>query len=187
MSVSKIISNLAGPQTVLSYHRKYNWDLFMFFNMGVINGSLLSKFCQDLKFGDYSINALTELRWGGRQQFFPGIMEITRLTATFLVPSPDFVGSFFRAWRRKIVSDDGYYGVKADYARNIHVWIDTTTYFPAVRLILKKAFPLSVPSFDLSYSDEGLLTYTINFSIEKVDVGGVMGEAGDYIKSLLKF
>jgi len=187
MGILNLLSNAVGPQSILSYHRTYNWDLFMFFSMGYIRGELLSKFCQEIKFGDYSISEMSRLRWGGKLQFFPGVMEIENITATFVVPFPDLVGPFFRAWRRKVIDDQGFYGVKTDYAKSIHVWISNTTYFPAIRLVLKNVFPISVPSFDLSYNNEDVLKYAVTLSVEKVEVGGVIGESGSFVESLLKF
>ncbi len=177
--LSDYISAVLGPQPVLPYHRTYNWDFLMFFSMGVIRGELLSKFCQDVQFGGYSIRDLTELRWGGRAEFFPGQMSIDRLTVTFAIPSPDIVGQFFRAWREKIISKKGFYGLKNEYKRNVYVWLEHTTYFPTSRYVLKGVYPLSVETLRLSYKEESVLHYSIEFSVDRVELSGIAELAGD--------
>lgn len=159
----------------------------MFFSMGGIRGELLSKFCVDINFGDYSLQDLIELRWGGKSEFFPGTMRIDQVSMTFVVPNPDIVGMFFQAWRNKILTPQGFYGVKFDYMRNIYVWLETTNYFPISRFVLKRAYPLTVPSFKMSYDEENVLRYTITMSVDRVETAGIGGEVGDFVTNLLKW
>jgi hypothetical protein len=159
----------------------------MFFSMGGIRGELLSKFCQDVRFGDYSIQELQELRWGGKTQFFPGQLSISRVTVTFAIPSPDIVGQFFQAWREKIVSKEGFYGLKNAYTKNLYVWVENTSYYPTSRYVLKGAYPISVASFTLSYGEENVLRYTIEFSVDRVEPSGLAGlgaNIGNFITGL---
>ena len=185
--ISSYIAAVTGPQSVLPYQRTYNWDVLMFFSMGGIRGELLSKFCQDVKFGDYSLQDLIQLRWGGKSEFFPGTMQLEAITFTFVIPTPDLVGMFFRAWRDKILSPQGFYGLKHDYMRNIYIWLDSTSYFPSSRYILKRAFPLTPPTFDLSYGTDDVLRYTITMSVDRVEIAGIVSEAVDFAKGLLKW
>jgi len=184
---SDLVSGVMGPQSLLSYQRTYNWDVFFFYSMGGIRGELLSKFCQDIKFGGYSISDIVELRKGGRQEFYPGAMDINIVTMTFVIPSPDIVGKFFQSWRELIVDRQGFYGVKNVYAKNIYVWVEGNNYFPSSRYVLKKAFPLDVPTFDLSYGEEGVLRYSINFKVDRVELAGIVDTVTDFVTGFAKW
>ena len=163
-----ILDTVIGGNNLLDLHRTYNWDIFMPFSAGGVPGVVLSKFCQDIKFGEYGITDLSTLKHGAFQLFYPGFLQINPVTMTFLKPFPDIVSMFFHGWKEQMISRVGYYSPKVAYKHNVYVFVNSSQGIPADRFILEGCFPKTFPSYELSYDSEDIIKFNIEFSVDRV-------------------
>lgn len=183
MGIRKTLANISGSidktfadatKIVSSPQRTYQWSVHMPFFMGGRIGELVSRYCQDIKFGEYNLTNVTEMRHGARQAFFAGMMEINTVSLTYVAPSLDVVSDFFLSWRDKIVSPRGFYGIKSEYAKDVFILLEDTSGIPMGGLKLKNAFPITFPSYDLSYGTEDVVRLTIEFRIDSIESKGLI-------------
>ena len=150
--------------------RSYNFDVQLP-EIESISGTLVGGYCQDIKFGDYSL-ATTDLRFGAfKSKYASGDTEISDVTMTFLKPIPDFSTAYFYAWRNLIIDQNGYYGIKSAYAKGIYVYLYDVTGFMVGKIQLVGAFPKTMPDYDLSYESETVSKFSITFSVDRISFG----------------
>jgi len=151
--------------------RAYNWD-FILPSFGLlVDGIIVSKFCQSCRFGQYNFNDTVELQFGALKQFYPGILNIESVTATFVTPIPDLVSLYFVTWKKKIVNSDGIYFPSKNYKKNIYVILYDRTGIPSNFIQLNKVFPTKFPLFDLSYKEEKMVEFTVEFKVDGIKIG----------------
>ena len=142
-------------------------DIWGFGVLGVV----VSKYCQSVSIGNYNINEIREMKTGAYQKFFAGKMEIKDVSMTFIAPVPDIVSNYFHTWKKKIVDDEGFYHKASDYKRTIYVVLYDRTGIPVNMLSLVGAYPKTFPDWTLSYSEETVVKYTIEFKVDKIKTG----------------
>jgi hypothetical protein len=146
------------------------WEV-MLPDIGGISGTLLSTYCQDIKFGDYGMEEVASLKYGAFRAKYAGELDIPDLTLTFLRPVPDQVTAYFYAWRHLIVTDDGFYNPKGNYARSIYFYLYDTTGAIANKIQLVGCFPKDLPGWDFSYESENVSKLTITISVDRMAFG----------------
>lgn len=183
-----LISRFVPIERYSHYQRDYNWELMIPFFMGNVPGFAVCKYCQDIKFGEYDISELVRLRAGAREEFFPGLLTTTVVTATFIAPVPNVVGTFFREWKEKIVDKDGYYYPKNNYKKNIFVFMYDSTGVRAAKIKMKGVFPKSFPVYNLSWGGTSVVRTDVSFSVDKfepeglgLDIAGVAAQVGLHV------
>ena len=147
--------------------RNYMWEA-IFPTIGIFDGVEVSKYCQNVSFGDYSIAELSQKRYGAYRAKYAGLMEIPNITATFLKPSPDLVSEYFYYWKSLISTDQGYFNVKFAYARTVYVYIYDSTGKATGRFKLMGVFPKTVPNYSLDYAVEDITRLTIDFNVDRI-------------------
>jgi len=147
--------------------RNYMWEA-IFPTIGLYDGIAISKYCQDVKFGDYGIAELSQKRYGAYRAKYAGMMEIPNMTATFLKPSPDLVSAYFYYWKSLITTDRGYFNVKFAYARTAYIYIYNTAGKATERFKLMGVFPKTVPNYDLNYVGEDITRLPIEFNVDRI-------------------
>jgi hypothetical protein len=169
--------------------RSYNWDVLFISSMGVFPGALLGKFCQGIKFGDYNIGSIGQMKVGAYQEFFAGLPEINTVSMSFIKPavevgvlSGDPVSQYFLEWRRLIVDNYGNYRPKNGYARNVYVYMAHTTYLPSDIFVLRNAFPISSPQYDLNYEASDVVKFNIEFRIDRIESLNALNTLGTMLK-----
>lgn len=165
----------SGLSKTWMLQRKYNWQLLLPHNINGNIGLFVSQYCQDVQFGDYGMSALSQLKYGAFQRFYAGMQDIGRFTAVFLAPVDNSVLSYFHAWYNLMVDDDGYYYPKNNYKKNMFVAMYDRSYVESVRFELKGAFPVRKPSVNLSYGDDDVLRYVVEFSVDQVSMTSLIG------------
>jgi hypothetical protein len=155
--------------------RAFNWQLLMSANINNTIGYLVSQYCQDVRFGDYSITEVESLRYGAQQRFYAGLQSIELVSATFIVPVDNSVLSYFSGWSDLIVDKNGYYYPKNNYKKDIYVMLYDRTGIESVKFRLKGAFPKTRPILELSYENENVLRYKIDFCIDCIETTSLLG------------
>jgi len=180
--------------------RTYNWQLIMPHNIRGIIGFLVSQYCQDVRFGDYRMSELSRMRYGPYQRSYPGLHEIESVFLTFLVPIDNSVYDYFYSWYELMVDANGYYHPKNEYKKNIYIIMYDRTGVQSTKFTLKGAFPImKPPKAVLSYASEGVLTFTVELSVDTIEsesfigaireaatniLGGVVGKARNVLGSI---
>jgi len=166
----KIRGNPFGLTDALHVQRAYNWELLLPANFGYLPGIVISKFCQSVSLGQYDINDVIELKTGAFKQFFPGQLNIRSVTASFVTPAPDIVARYFSAWKKRIVDDEGFYGVSSWYKKDIYVFVYDRTGVVSNSIRISGAFPVKFPAYALSYSAEDVVKFDVEFKIDKIKI-----------------
>jgi hypothetical protein len=184
--------DLAGLGSTLitkTWHlqRAYDWQLMLLHNFGGAIGYLVSQFCQDITFGDYSIGELSTIKHGAFQRFYAGIQSIDSVTLLFLVPTDNSVMDYFYAWYEHMIDKRGFYSPKDNYKRDVYIMLYDRTKVESVRFRLRGCFPRSHPTVHPSYADEGVLMAQVVLSVDKVEpyslIGNVRGAVTDFISN----
>ena len=155
--------------------RKYNWQLLLPHNINGNIGLFVSQYCQDVQFGDYGMSALSQLKYGAFQRFYAGMQDISRFTAVFLAPVDNSVLSYFHGWYNLMVDGRGYFYPKNHYKKSMFVAMYDRSYVESVRFELKGAFPVRKPFIDLSYGDDDVVRYVVEFSVDQVEMTSLIG------------
>jgi len=158
------------PRYTWMLQRAYMWEL-MLPDIGGISGLFVSTFCQDIKFGDYGMEDVSSLKYGAFRAKYAGSLDIPDLTLTFLRPVPDQVTSYFYAWSRLIVTDEGYYNPKGNYARSLYVYLYDTTGAITNKIQLVGCFPKDLPGWDFSYESETISKISVTISVDRMAFG----------------
>lgn len=150
--------------------RNYLWE-FVLPDIGEVPGVLVSKYCQDVRFGDYSIVEVSQMRYGAFRAGYVGFLEINPVRAVFLKPVPDIVSVYFNAWRRLIVSDAGFFQVKSNYAKTAYVYLYDVDGSLSNSYKLVGVFPKIFFSYDdLSYGASDVVRFSIEFNVDRIVV-----------------
>lgn len=155
--------------------RQYIWQLIMPETIRGAIGYLVSQYCQDVRFGDYSMSEISSLRYGPWRRFYAGLHEIDTVTLTFLVPVDNSVYDYFSGWSELVVDEDGYYHPKNKYKKTIFVSLYDRSGVQSVKFTLKGVFPRMKPGFGLSYNSEGILTLPMVLSVDTIEASSLIG------------
>lgn len=141
--------------------------------LGLVAGVAVGRYCQSIRIGQYDIKDIIEMKAAGRQRFSAGQMSINSMTATFVVPAPDIIASYFRVWRNSIIDNQGFYSPTKAYKKKVRVVLSGRNGIPSNMLTVDGVFPRTFPAWDLSYSDEKVITYSIEFQIDNLPTGTI--------------
>jgi hypothetical protein len=155
--------------------RQYHWQLFMPHTINGVFGPFISSFCQDVRFGNYSMAQSASLRQGAFQRFYAGIQEIDSASLTFITSVDNAVLDYFHGWYHLMIDEDGYYYPKSNYKKQIHVALYDRSGLESVRFNLKGSFPKNKPIVNLSYGTEDMLRLDVNLQIDDVEMFSVIG------------
>lgn len=147
--------------------RTYLWELRLP-SIGGIDGLEVSKLCQEIDFGDYTMNEVSTMRYGAFQNHYAGFLSIQSVEMTFLRPIPDIVTAYFDEWRKLIVDEQGYYSVKNNYAKRIYIVLLDNAGNESTKFILVGSFPTSFPRYPLSYKTNEIVHLRYGFSVDRV-------------------
>lgn len=165
--------------------RAYNWSLLMPSNFAGVLGYLVSQFCQDVTFGDYSISELSTMRSGAFQRFYAGLQTIDSVQLLFLVPSDNSVREYFYAWYERMIDKWGYYYPKMNYKRDVYLEFYDQSKIRSVRFRMKGCFPKTHPVEHPSYTDEGILMSQITISVDKIEPVSFISSARSVLSQFL--
>lgn len=165
--------------------RTYNWQLIMPHNFRGNVGFLVSQYCQDARFGDYSMRELSKLRYGPYQRSYPGLQDIDTVFLTFLIPIDNSVYDYFYSWNELIVDVHGYYHPKNEYKKNIYIILYDRTGVQSTKFTLKGTFPKMKPKLVLSYPTESILTLTMELSVDYIESESFIGTIREEAMNLL--
>lgn len=161
--------------------RDYLFDVILPPMIGGFDGILVSRYCQTVRFGDYSIKDLVRMKYGAYKRSYAGSLDIDNMEMVFLKPNPDVVSAYFYAWRRRIVDDRGYYYPKVNYARTVWFAFQERNGILTDLFRIEGVFPLDVPKYDVSYENAGIVRITISFNVDRV-ISVWSGRFGDLLR-----
>ena len=151
--------------------RNYLWD-FVLPSFGLlVDGIVVSRFCQSCRFGQYNISDATMMQVGAYKRFFPGVLNIESAFATYITPIPDMVSLYFSKWKSLIVDKEGFYFPSNHYKKNIYVMLYDRSGVPTNFAKLKGAFPIKFPSFNLDYEATKMVQFDVEFKVDSVEMG----------------
>lgn len=154
--------------------RRFNWQLVMPSSIGGILGMMVSQYCQDVRFGDYSMSDISSLRYGGFQKFYAGMQNIETVLLQFLTPVDNSVIEYFHSWYDLVVDKDGFYNPKNVYAKPIYVMLYDRSGVESVQFELTGTWPSRKPVIDLTYRDEDMLMLPIYLSVDRIKMGSII-------------
>jgi len=178
------LSGIGGKflQKYWMLQRAYRWQLLMPHNFGGNIGYLVSQYCQDINFGDYSMEDLSKMRYGPYQRSYAGLQSIDTVTLTFLVPTDNSVYDYFYAWSNSIVTPQGFYNPKNEYQKTIFAVLYDRPGVQTAKFVLKGVFPITRPKLPLSYSSDKILTSVVTLSVDSISpYGGILSAAKDIV------
>lgn len=155
--------------------RKYNWQLMMPENIEGIMGMFVSQYCQDVKFGDYSISKLSSIQYGAVKRFYAGVQEIKTASLTFVAPVDNSVLEYFYGWYNLMIDTDGFYHPKSEYKKTIFISMYDRSGVESVRFTLLGVFPITKPAMDLSYTANEIQHYTIGLNVDYLEMYSLVG------------
>jgi len=158
-----------------SMQRSYNWQLMMPFTVHGVIGIFVSQYCQDVKFGDYSINELTSVRYGAFQRFYAGVDQIDTIDLQFVMPTDNSVYDFFRYWKDLVRDKNGYYGVKREYAKNIYIMTYDRTGIQSGQYLCHGCFPKTCPPQEFSYGKDDVHRWGLDLSVDYIEPFSLIG------------
>lgn len=155
--------------------RTFNWQVILPDNVGSIPGLLVSQYCQDIRFGDYSITEISAMRHGSDQRFYAGLRDIEQVPMTFVMPVDNAVHEYFQNWRNLMVDSDGYFYPKSNYARDIYVFLFDRSGVQSAKFVLKGCFPRTCPPLTLSYTEDSVLKWNIDLFVDYIEESSLLG------------
>lgn len=160
-------SNLGLLKTT-EFQTNFIWEVQL---PSIINGpspETVAPFVQEIKFSGYKETNGTTIRYGAYQTKSSGQFQIDDVSMVFLSPVNGVVADYFQAWRELIVSSDGFYHSKTNYAKEVICVQFKRNGQLAAKYRLINAFPKTLPEFDLNYKTESFITFPILFSIDRL-------------------
>lgn len=155
--------------------RQYHWQLFMPSQINGVFGPLISSFCQEIKFGDYSMGNLSKMKQGAFQRFYAGVQEIDTVQMSFITSIDNAVNDYFYGWYHLNIDEDGYYHPKDHYKKTIYVALYDRTGVESVRFVLKGCFPKNKPQLPLTYSGDDMLRLNLVLSVDTIEMSSLIG------------
>ena len=131
-----------------------------------ILGTEVSRLCQKVSFGNYSLADVSLLRYGPYTRSFTGFFEIPDMVLEFVIPVRDFIEEYFLAWRLLMIDEKGFYLHKNSYSRDAHIRLYDRTGEISSEFKLEGVFPKTFPKFNISYASEDVLRYPIEFNVD---------------------
>lgn len=133
-------------------------------------GQDVSPFVQDVDFGNYSLDDVYTLRHGAFQTHSAGFLSMKTVTMTILSPSSNLVTDYFQAWKNLMIDPSGFYFPKRNYANfSAIVCLYDCLGNQVDRYRLANIFPKTFPNFKLSYAEEGMVKFNIEFSVDFIE------------------
>lgn len=171
---------------LLMLQRVYEWQLLLPHDFGDIMGLGVSRYCQDIEFGDYSITEISTMKHGAFQRFYAGLPTIDVVTLTFLKSVDNSVSDYFYAWFNSMISEEGYYSPKSRYKRDIHAVLYDRTGVESARFKLMGAFPLSrIPRIRASWADENVLRVSVRLRVDDIEMSSFIGGVREGVTNIL--
>lgn len=165
--------NLGSISKDWDLQRTFDWRLVMPHSISGINGMDVAKYCQSVYFGNYNISEVEQLRYGPHQRFFPGLMDINRVSLEFISPINNYVYLYFMEWRYLVVNRDGLYSPKNNYVRDVYVEMFSQVGNAIGRYRLRRCFPTKLPEQNLDQAVEDVVRHTIELSVDEVELPGL--------------
>jgi len=170
--------SLTGFPDYLGVQREYLWSIFLpgmetmpIPLLGAIQSNLVNRYCQSVRFGNYDISELFKLITGAKTKSFGSKLSIDQVSMTFIVPVPDVTTSYFLAWRRLVVSEEGYYNPSSYYKRRVSIVMEDRTGVGTNFISLIGCFPVKMPVYEPAYGKEDVLRCNISLSIDDIKQG----------------
>lgn len=155
--------------------RTYNWQVILPDNVSDVPGIWVSQYCQDMKFGDYSITEVSALRHGADQRFYAGLREIEKVPMSFILPIDNSVRDYFKGWRKLIKDDDGFFYPKSHYKRDVYVFLFDRSGIQSAKFVLKGCFPSNCPPLSLTYAEDSILKWNTDLFVDYIEESSLIG------------
>jgi len=182
--ISGVGAFLASKTMLLQ--RTYEWQLLLPHDFGGIVGLGVSRYCQDIEFGDYSITEISTMKYGAFQRFYAGLHTIDAVTLTFLKPIDNSVSDYFYAWYNQMISVEGYYSPKSAYKRDIYAVLYDRTGIESTKFKLMGTFPLSrIPRIKVSWADESVLRVSVRLRVDDIEMSSLIGSIREGVTNVL--
>jgi len=150
--------------------RSYNWQLMMPHNINGIAGYLVSQYCQEVRFGDYTMSDVASMRYGPEQRFYAGLQTIDTVSLSFLKPVDNSVLTYFYGWYELTVDQNGYYYPKNHYKKDIFVILYNKMGTESTKFKLKGTWLKRRPSYTLSYASEDILRVEVELCVDFIEI-----------------
>ena len=164
---------LISNQSLLGveFQRTYMWDCLLPDITGndgnSWQGELISPFIQSVSFGQYSMEDVNPIRHGALKAHSAGVFSIQAINMEFLADAQGQVLGYFESWRSLIYdSTNLYYFPKISYVNTGIVTFYDTQGNSLYQWTLVNMFPKSFPAFKMSYEQNEVVKFPIEFSVD---------------------
>ena len=161
------LGNVVKDMSKWNMQRAYLFEAFMPM-IGDGNENEVSKRCLDVSFGLYSMDAPDMIKSGAFVSKFPSTQSIKDITLTFLETEDFMVHNYFKAWYEKIITPDGFFGIKSEYSRRVDIFFYKQDWSVAKQFICNACFPVGMPEYAPNYTEDKILQYSITLATEYV-------------------
>jgi hypothetical protein len=153
----------------VSLQRDYLWEVTLP-SIGGENSTEISKLVQSVRFGDYNVEEVNRLYYGAFRKGYIGYMEIPSVTLSILGSVPEKAVRYFRAWRTLMITSNGLYYPKNNYARTMYATLLDRDGSEVSKYVLQGVFPTTFPAYDLSYEHEGIVKHEVTLNVDTLQI-----------------
>jgi hypothetical protein len=134
----------------------------------LLPGVIVGDYCHSIRIPQFKFDDVVTIRYGAEKRSYPGGLSISNIEISFICPAPNVVDYYFNTWFRLIVSKEGYYFPKCNYAKNMNVILYDRSGIPTEWLVFHGVFPLNLAEHDLTYDDVTFLKYTVSLNVDSI-------------------
>lgn len=146
--------------------RAYLWEVWLpIMGYGLVDQ--VSAKCLEVNFGLMKLTNLRTKRYGNRSARYAGTRDIDPITLTILETEDFSSYSYFMNWHNKIVTNE-YYSPRKDYAKSIRIVLYKKDKSESMSFELMNCFPITMPTYNLTYSSSGVVSYNIQLNVDYV-------------------
>ena len=124
--------------------------------------------------GKFPFCAISEIeisKYGIFKRGYAGFLEIQTIKATFLCPIPDLISVYLGVWKSKIITN-GLYHPKMQYSRMGTINLLDRDGQVSKEYQIEGMFPKTFPSHELSYKEEGVEVFSVEFNVDNITLKG---------------
>jgi len=149
--------------------RDYLWEVVLP-DIGGAPGTEVGQLVQAVRFGDYNVEEVRRIYYGGYRKGYVGFLEIPSVTLTILGSVPDTAVTYFRSWKSLMIDNSGLFYPKNNYARDMYATLLDRQGNAVNKFKLQGVFPTTFPAFDLSYESDKIVRHEVTLNVDMLEI-----------------
>jgi len=149
--------------------RDYLWEVILP-DIGGAPGIDVGQLVQSVRFGDYNVEEVRRIYYGGFRKGYVGFFEIPSITLSILGTVPDTAVSYFRTWKSLMISNSGLFYPKTNYARDVYMTLLDQGGNAVLKFKAQGVFPTTFPAYDLSYESGKVVQHEVTLNVDMLEI-----------------